>query len=45
MAVELYSMHIFVRGGKLNKTENEREKKIICSLAIARGERMPRDNG
>ena len=34
--VELYSIQIFVRGGKMNKTENERQKKIICSFAIAR---------
>ena len=37
--VELYSIQIFVRGGKLNKTENGRDKKnnfLACSFAIAR---------
>ena len=43
--VELYSIQIFVRGGKLNKTENECKKKIICSFTIASNKWMPRDNG
>jgi len=39
-----YHRYLFA-GEKLNKTENEREKKINCSFAIARSKFVPRDNG